>query len=166
MSQISAFNPIDTAAQRETTSQFSSMSSEDFIQIMFTELTNQDPFDPNDSAALLDQIAASLAATNMPGGAPAVHRIPLPPRTDGRFRSYGNIANVNEVVLVPTFSGVDRDVEEEALTTFRTLLPGRKVVGIRCDSLLEDGGLLRCVSLGIPKPVDWRPLFSWSPGDE
>jgi flagellar hook assembly protein FlgD len=32
------------------------MSSEDFIQIIFTELSNQDPFQPNDSGALLEQL--------------------------------------------------------------------------------------------------------------
>ena len=35
---------------------FSEMKSEDFIRIIFTELTNQDPFSPNDSAALLEQL--------------------------------------------------------------------------------------------------------------
>lgn len=37
-------------------SRFSDMSSEDFIKIIFTELSNQDPFQPNDSAALLKQL--------------------------------------------------------------------------------------------------------------
>jgi len=32
------------------------MSSEEFVKIIFTELANQDPFDPNDSAALLEQL--------------------------------------------------------------------------------------------------------------
>jgi flagellar basal-body rod modification protein FlgD len=32
------------------------MSSEEFIKIIFTELQNQDPFQPNDSAALLEQL--------------------------------------------------------------------------------------------------------------
>ena len=35
---------------------FSAMKSEDFVKIIFTELQNQDPFQPNDSAALLDQL--------------------------------------------------------------------------------------------------------------
>lgn len=35
---------------------FNEMSSEDFIKIIFTELSNQDPFQPNDSAALLEQL--------------------------------------------------------------------------------------------------------------
>lgn len=39
-----------------STSGFGAMKSEDFIRIMFTELQNQDPFQPNDSAALLDQL--------------------------------------------------------------------------------------------------------------
>ena len=56
MSQISAFNPTDAALQSNVPSQFSKMSSEDFIKIIFTELSNQDPFQPNDSAALLEQL--------------------------------------------------------------------------------------------------------------
>jgi flagellar basal-body rod modification protein FlgD len=55
MSQISGFNAVDDAT-RTTTNRFNDMSSEDFIQIMFTELSNQDPLQPNDSAALLEQI--------------------------------------------------------------------------------------------------------------
>ena len=39
-----------------STSGFSAMNSEDFVRIMFTELQNQDPFQPNDSAALLEQL--------------------------------------------------------------------------------------------------------------
>lgn len=35
---------------------FSAMSSEDFIAVMFTELTNQDPLSPNESKDLLEQI--------------------------------------------------------------------------------------------------------------
>jgi flagellar basal-body rod modification protein FlgD len=39
-----------------TPNQFSKMTSEDFIRIIFTELSNQDPFQPNDSSALLQQL--------------------------------------------------------------------------------------------------------------
>ena len=55
MSQISAFDSTDQAV-RSLPSQFSKMSSEDFIRIIFTELSHQDPFQPNDSKALLDQL--------------------------------------------------------------------------------------------------------------
>ena len=32
------------------------LDSEEFLNIMFTELQNQDPFEPNDSSALLEQL--------------------------------------------------------------------------------------------------------------
>lgn len=56
MSQISAFNPTDSAVRPAPTSRFNELSSEEFIKIIFTELSNQDPFQPNDSAALLQQL--------------------------------------------------------------------------------------------------------------
>ncbi len=39
-----------------TTSRFSDLSSEQFVKIMFSELTRQDPLKPNDSNALLEQL--------------------------------------------------------------------------------------------------------------
>jgi flagellar basal-body rod modification protein FlgD len=36
----------------------SDLSSEQFIQILITELQNQDPFNPNDTSALLEQISS------------------------------------------------------------------------------------------------------------
>ncbi len=56
MSQIPALNPTDTALRDTSPNGFSSLSSADFIRIMFTELANQDPFQPSDSSALLDQM--------------------------------------------------------------------------------------------------------------
>ncbi|MGI9012754.1 MAG: flagellar hook capping FlgD N-terminal domain-containing protein [Phycisphaerales bacterium] len=56
MSQIGFDPTLDPAAIRSTPSRFQEMTSEDFIRIIFTELSNQDPFEPNDSAALLDQL--------------------------------------------------------------------------------------------------------------
>ncbi len=37
---------------------FSELTSEEFVKIMFTELSNQDPLKPNDSSALLDQMSS------------------------------------------------------------------------------------------------------------
>ncbi|MEM7227920.1 MAG: flagellar hook capping FlgD N-terminal domain-containing protein [Planctomycetota bacterium] len=55
MSSISSSLGVDSAL-REPTSRFNELSSEEFIQIIFTELSNQDPFEPNDSSALLEQL--------------------------------------------------------------------------------------------------------------
>jgi flagellar basal-body rod modification protein FlgD len=46
---------IERAAPKN---RFSDMSSEDFIKIIFTELSNQDPLKPNDSSALLQQMSS------------------------------------------------------------------------------------------------------------
>lgn len=56
MGQINAFSPADSALQTGVTNGFGEMSTSDFIRIIFTELANQDPFAPNDSSALLEQL--------------------------------------------------------------------------------------------------------------
>ena len=37
---------------------FGEMASEDFIKVMISELSNQDPFEPQDSSALLEQLSS------------------------------------------------------------------------------------------------------------
>ncbi len=37
---------------------YSDLSSDEFIKIIFTELANQDPLQPNDSSALLEQLSS------------------------------------------------------------------------------------------------------------
>ena len=56
MSAISAATSLDAAATRETTNRFSELTSEDFIELIVSELTSQDPLEPNDTNALLQQI--------------------------------------------------------------------------------------------------------------
>ncbi|MBT8486483.1 MAG: hypothetical protein HKO59_17605 [Phycisphaerales bacterium] len=72
MSQISGAASLDNALGNAGTQQsrFSEMNTEDFIKIIFTELTNQDPLQPNDTGALLEQlnsirsIESDIALTN------------------------------------------------------------------------------------------------------
>jgi flagellar basal-body rod modification protein FlgD len=45
------------SATGSKSSAFSNMSSEDFLQLILTELTKQDPMQPNDTQALLDQLS-------------------------------------------------------------------------------------------------------------
>lgn len=52
MSAINGFSSGVSSGQG-----FSGMSSNDFMKIIFTELSRQDPTQPSDSKALLDQIA-------------------------------------------------------------------------------------------------------------
>ena len=58
MSALDTINPLEGFGVPQPTQQsrFSEMSSEDFVKIIFTELTNQDPLQPNDTNALLEQL--------------------------------------------------------------------------------------------------------------
>jgi flagellar basal-body rod modification protein FlgD len=58
MSAISGFssNPVSS-----TDDAFNTLSSSEFLQIIFTELQNQDPLEPQDSGAMLDQLSALRA---------------------------------------------------------------------------------------------------------
>lgn len=55
MSQISAFDPTQL---RDTPNGFNALKSEDFVKVIFEELANQDPFQPSDSSALLEQLSS------------------------------------------------------------------------------------------------------------
>ena len=55
MSAIST-NAAGAVGGAAGTNRFNELSSEDFMKIIFTELQQQDPFEPNDSSALLEQL--------------------------------------------------------------------------------------------------------------
>ncbi len=60
MSQISSSSLLgssSSAAASTGKNKFSELSSEEFVRIMFTELSNQDPLKPNDSNQLLEQMS-------------------------------------------------------------------------------------------------------------
>ncbi len=56
MSAISGY-PSASSFSTTGTNAFSELTSGQFLQIIFTELANQDPFEPNDSQAMLQQLA-------------------------------------------------------------------------------------------------------------
>ena len=115
-----------------------------------------DPKVDAENAKILDQIATVLAGLQTSIGPMRVHRIPMPPATDGVWRSYTNVIFANGVLIMPTYSGVDAVLEQQALNLYRKLLPGWKVVGVNADGPASRGGSLHCVSLNMPGfvPVD------------
>jgi flagellar basal-body rod modification protein FlgD len=57
MSSISGFNsnlPVSSTGNDA----FSDLTSAEFLQIIFTELANQDPFEPNDTQAMINQLSS------------------------------------------------------------------------------------------------------------
>ena len=57
MSQISSSLATGSALREPVKGGFDAMSTDEFVKIIFTELSHQDPFKPNDSAALLQQLS-------------------------------------------------------------------------------------------------------------
>jgi len=109
-----------------------------------------DPSEDTANADVLNHAARELSRQQTPLGPMHVQRIPMPPKADGRWRSYTNIILANEVVLVPTFSDVDQAMQQEALDVYRRLLPARQIIPINADSLATNDGLLHCISLQVP----------------
>lgn len=57
MAGISALDATSTAGS-VTPNAFNDLTSEQFVKIMFTELSNQDPLKPNDSNQMLQQLSS------------------------------------------------------------------------------------------------------------
>ncbi|NOG53587.1 MAG: hypothetical protein HND57_04555 [Planctomycetes bacterium] len=49
---------LGSGSASNTTNRFSDLSSDEFMRIMFTELSNQNPLDPQDSQQLMEQISS------------------------------------------------------------------------------------------------------------
>ncbi|MEE9404648.1 MAG: flagellar hook capping FlgD N-terminal domain-containing protein [Algisphaera sp.] len=66
MSALANLNPALSApaagsaaeAAANSGNPYAELKSTDFVKIMVTELSNQDPFEPNDSAAILEQLSS------------------------------------------------------------------------------------------------------------
>ena len=110
--------------------------------------------DPN--AAILDAIAAELAAMTDARGRPlTVHRIPSPGRVtdeDGRVlpASHVNFLITNHSVIVPTYGTPYGDAAVAALAP---LFPTRRVVGRSALAILSGGGAFHCISQQVPAEV-------------
>lgn len=55
---MSAITSATSQSPPSATNSFNAITSEEFIRIMFSELTNQDPLAPNDTKAVLEQISS------------------------------------------------------------------------------------------------------------
>lgn len=85
-------------------------------------------------------------------------RIPMPPSTSGQYPpsgdyfTYTNSLIVNKTVIVPIY-GLSQDTT--ALRIYREAMPGYKVVGIQCSSIITQLGAIHCITkeIGVYEPV-------------
>jgi hypothetical protein len=68
---------------------------------------------------------------------------------------------------VPSYSNVSRKLEREAHQRLSDALVGVKVVAVDSDEMIESGGAIHCVTLGlkqhlVPRPLEQQPPeLSW-----
>ena len=87
-----------------------------------------------------------------------VVRIPMPPSSSGQYPpnssyfTYTNSLIVNKTVIVPIY-GFSQDTT--ALRIYRDAMPGYRVVGINCNSIIPSSGAIHCISkeIGVAEPV-------------
>ncbi len=74
------------------------------------------------------------------------------PNQGGAYRTYTNSVLVNKTVLVPTY---EEKYDTTALRIYRENMPGYKVVGINCNSIIQLSGALHCVTkeIGVGDPL-------------
>ena len=106
------------------------------------------------NAALLDRNASRLAEIRTGGGRLRVRRIAMPGNDDGIWRSFTNVVFANGTVLVPVYTDVAQREGEEALATYRRLLPDWQVRGVDLRSMARHQGGLRCITLYVPPARD------------
>jgi agmatine deiminase len=85
-------------------------------------------------------------------------RIPMPPEggqypnTSGDYRTYANAVFVNKTVILPFYQ---QQYDTTAKRIWQEALPGYKVVGIDCNSIIPSLGAIHCITkeVGVYDPL-------------
>jgi agmatine deiminase len=113
-------------------------------------VVEDDPHDAN-AAPLTANLRRLRGMRDADGKPLSLATLPMPPPLHVAGQrcpaSYANFYLGNGVALVPTF-GAPSDAR--ALATLRELLPGREVVGVRCEELVYGLGAIHCLSQQEP----------------
>ncbi len=110
------------------------------------------------NASVLDRNAARLATRATSHGQLKVVRVPMPSHADGIWRTYTNGILANGVLLMPSYPGVDADLERTAMQRFARHLPSGQVIPLDASELILRGGALHCLSLHLPVAVKLPPV--------
>ena len=85
------------------------------------------------------------------------------PHNGGDYRTYTNNVFINKTVLVPVYQ---QQYDTTALRVLREALPGYKVIGINCNSIIPSLGALHCITKEIgstdPLLITHQPLGNTS----
>lgn len=116
--------------------------------------------DVADGAQINANIDYLLSNFNNSFGKPfQIFYIPMPPDDRGRYphqsghyRTYTNSVMVNKLVLVPFY---EEKYDTTAQRIYEELLPGYKIQGIDCNSIIPSSGAIHCITkeVGTKDPL-------------
>jgi len=124
-----------------------------------TILIGEYPEGVSDGPQIEENLNYVLDNFNSSFGTPyKVVRIQMPPDNNaypdngGDYRTYTNSVFINKTILVPTY---EEQFDSIALNIYREQMPGYNVVGINCNSIINAGGALHCITraIGVTDPL-------------
>lgn len=121
-----------------------------FTAVDTVVLAELSPLEDAENAKVLNRNAARLEGLPTPRGPLKVVRIPMPASNGGTWRTYTNVLFLNGLLFVPGYAGADPTEAALALSVYRRLLPGWRIVTVECSELIGLGGALHCVSRNLP----------------
>ncbi len=101
--------------------------------------------------ALTGALVALHRAASVIQMAPRFVSLPIVRKEDTYF-SYVNGFRTRNHYLVPSYSEVPRSIEARAHFRLARALPGVKVVPIPADVMIESGGAVHCLTIGLESP--------------
>lgn len=131
-----------------------------------TLLVGEYPEGVPDRAQIEANLQYLLDNFTTPFGTPyRVVRVPMPPENGlypsfgAPLRTYVNSFIVNKTVLLPTY---EEQYDTTALRIWRDAMPGYRIVGINCNSIIPAGGAIHCIvkEVGVQDPllIQHQPL--------
>ncbi|MBL0256793.1 MAG: agmatine deiminase family protein [Bacteroidetes bacterium] len=116
-----------------------------------TILMGEYPAGVADGPGIEANLQTVLSTYNSPFGTPyKVVRIPMPPDATGNYpnvggdyRTYANAVFVNKTILLPTYA---QQYDTTALRIWQEAMPGYRVIGIDCNSIITNLGAIHCIT--------------------
>jgi agmatine deiminase len=135
--------------------------AEDIVAVSILENTES-----SEISAELDQATEALiAAANSIRQTLRVVRLPM--YVDGEdFYSYVNGTRLRKAYLVPSFDTVPPEMELVAYRLLNKVMPGVRIVPIPADKMVQRGGAVHCITLGLNFSRPVKPWTYWVEEDK
>ena len=107
------------------------------------------------NAAILERNARRLQSVQVNGRPLTVHRIDIPVRDQTYWSPYTNVIMANRLLLMPTFVSDPPQLVQQAVATYKKLLPDFEIKTVDMTSMKTLQGSLHCLSLNLPDKAPW-----------